>query len=194
MEKAELFKSVMESKILPVDQQISKARALSIAKNKQKLKSIVETIILCGRQGIALRGHRNDWKHIKEVPHANPGNFIALLQFRAASGDQILADHLASTGANALYTSKTIQNEVIQISGGIIRSTILARIRAAEAYSLLADKATDVSNKKQLAICLRFVDQSSLKIEECFMTFSECDIGVSGQAIADRLLSHLEAW
>ena len=26
------------------------------------------------------------------------------------------------------------------------------------------------------------------------MTFSECDTGVTGQAIADRLLSHLNAW
>ena len=133
---------------------------MTIAKNKQKLKSIVETILLCGRQEIALRGHRDDWNHVKEVPHANTGNFIALLQFTAASGDKILADHLACTGANALYTSMTIQNEVINISGGIIRSTILVRIRTAEAYSLLADEATDVSNKEQLAICLRFVNQS----------------------------------
>ena len=26
------------------------------------------------------------------------------------------------------------------------------------------------------------------------MTFSECDTGVTGQANADRLLSHLDAW
>ena len=93
VEKAELFKSVMEHKLVPVDQQLSRARAMTIAKNKQKLKSIVETIILCARQEIALRGHRDDWKHIKEVPHANPGNFIVLLQFKANSGDSVFADH-----------------------------------------------------------------------------------------------------
>ena len=123
VEKAELFKSVMEHKLVPVDQQLSRARAMTIAKNKQKLKSIVETIILCARQGIALRGHRDDWKHIK-------GNFIVLLQFKANSGDSVLADHLASASGNALYTSKTIQNEIIRICGSIIQSTILARIRA----------------------------------------------------------------
>ena len=194
LEKAELFISVMENKCLPVDQQISKARALTIAKNKRKLKSIVETIIFCGRQGIALCGHRDDYKLIKEVPHANPGNFIALLHFRAASGDQVLTDHLASAGANALYTSKTIQNQIIKICGTIIRSTILNHVRTAELYSLLADEATDASNKEQLAVCVRFVDQCTLKIEERFMAFSECDTGVTGKAIAECLLSNLDEW
>ena len=45
VEKAELFRLVMENMALPVDQQISKARALTIAKSKQKLNSIIETII-----------------------------------------------------------------------------------------------------------------------------------------------------
>ena len=54
VEKAEAFKAVMENALTPVDQQLSKARSLTIAKNKQKLKSIVETVIFCGLQGIAL--------------------------------------------------------------------------------------------------------------------------------------------
>ena len=194
VEKAETFKAVMEHKLTPVDQQLSKGRSLTIAKNRKMLKSIVETVIFCGRQGIALRGHRDDWKHIEEAPQSNPGNFLALLRFRVESGDSVLAHHLASAGANALYTSKTTQNELIGICGGIIRSTILSRIRAAGVYSIMADEATDAANKEQLAICIRFVDQGTLKIDERFMSFSECDTGVSGQAIADRLLSHLVTW
>ena len=31
----------------------------TIQKNRQKLHSIVETIVLCGRQNLALRGHRD---------------------------------------------------------------------------------------------------------------------------------------
>ena len=194
VERAETFKQVMENKITPVDQQLSKARSLTISRNKQKLKSIAETIIFCGRQGIALRGHRDDWKHLEESPHSNPGNFVALLRFRVDSGDQVLADHLASAGANALYTSKTTQNELIGICGGIIQSRILDRIRAAGVFSLMADEATDAANKEQLAICIRFVDKNTMKIEERFMSFSECETGVPGQAIADRLLSHLVTW
>ena len=38
------------------------------------------------------------------------------------------------------------------------------------------------------------VDKNTMKIEERFMSFSECETGVSGQAIADHLLSHLVTW
>ena len=192
MERAEAFKSVMENKLIPVDQQLSKILSLTIAKNKQKLKSIAETVIFFGRQGIALRGHRDDWTHIEEAPHSNPGNFIALLQFRIVSGNHVLADHLTSADANALYTSKTTQNELIGICGQIIRSTILSRICAAEVYSLMADEATNAANQEQLFICIRFVDRSTMMVDERFMTFCECETGVSGEAIADQLLSHLE--
>jgi hypothetical protein len=194
VEKAELFKATMEQKIVPIDQQLCSIRAENVRRNREKLKSIVETIIFCGRQGIALRGHRDDWKHLDEVPHANPGNFIALLRFRAESGDHVLADHLATARNNALYTSKTVQNEIIGICGSIIRSTILARTRNAVQYSLLADEAADVSNKEQLAVCLRYIDITTCKIDERFIAFSECATGVSGQAIADRLLGLLESW
>ncbi len=196
VEQAEAFKQVMEHKLIPVDQQLSKARYTNttIKKNRLKLKSIAETVIFCGRQGIGLRGHRDDWKHLNETPHSNPGNFVALLRFRVDSGDHVLADHLTSAGANALYTSKTVQNELIDVCGEIIRSTILDRIRAAGVFSIMADEATDAANKEQLAICIRYVDRNTMKIEERFMCFSECETGVTGQAIADRLLGHLVTW
>ena len=60
----------------------------------------------------------------------------------------------AGAGANALYTSKTTQNELIGICGEIITSTIVGHIHAAGIYSLMADEATDAANKEQLAICV----------------------------------------
>ena len=120
----------MESSQLPVDQQSSKIQADSQQQVEVK-KSIAETVFFCGHQGIALQGHRDDWKNLEDRPNSNPGNFVSLLQFEVASSDAILADHLKIGGANALYTNKTIQNELIGICGHIIRSTILFRIRTA---------------------------------------------------------------
>ena len=74
----------MENKHLPIDQQLSTIRQRVVAENRKKIKSIAETIILCGRQGIALRGYRDDWKQLSDPSSSsssNPGNFIALLQF-----------------------------------------------------------------------------------------------------------------
>ena len=79
------------------------------------MQSIVETIILCGRQNIALRGHRDSSLEVEKDPSAPHGNFWALLEFRVSSGDVSLQDHLANAPGNAKYTSPDIQNQVIDI-------------------------------------------------------------------------------
>ena len=132
---------------------MSKAREITVARNK-KLKSIAETIIFCGQQGLALRGHRDDLTCQDTAPHANPGNFISLLHFRIKCGDIILDEHLRSCGRNATYTSKTIQDQMIAVCGEIIRSSILQEIRCPPLFSIMAHQATDVSNKEQLALCI----------------------------------------
>lgn len=89
VERAEQFKSFMEKKQLPVDQMLSRVRLQRITQNRQMMKSVVDTIIFCGRQGIALRGHRDDSKHLQLASFANHGNFLALLKFRVDSGDKV---------------------------------------------------------------------------------------------------------
>ena len=152
VEVGERFRAVMESKVIPIDQQLWNARAITIEKNKQKLRSIADTVLFCGRQGIPLRGHRDDWKHIDVQSHSNPGNFVALLHFKMQSGDKVLADHLASCGRHSLYTSKTTQNELIEIYGSIIRHKLISRIQAAGMFSVMADEPPSEYFKHQLTI------------------------------------------
>ena len=193
-EKAQNFKATMEHKQLPIDQQLSRILAERITENRAKLMSIAETVILCGRQGIPLRGHHDDWKHLQEAPFLNHGNFLALLDFRIACGDKTLLKHLQSTGHNALYTSKTTQNELIEVCGDIIRTKLLKDIRAAGLFSFTADEVADASNKEQLAISIRYINPATEMIEERFLAYSDCITGVSGEAIADHLLHHLSEW
>ena len=112
------------------------------------------------------------------------------------SGDSILAEHLQSAHEhrNALYTSKTIQNELIGICGNIIREKILEEIRAARFFSIMMDEATDAANDEQLIVSLRYVQPSTRKIEERFLAFSECTTGVTGEAIGDCILNLLSNW
>ena len=42
---------------------------------------------------------------------------------------------------------KTVQNELIVISGDIIRSKILAKVRQAKYFFIIADEATDVATR-----------------------------------------------
>ena len=54
-----------------------------------------------------------------------------------------------------------------------------------------ADEGTDVDNKEQLALIIRFVNQSGM-IREEFSEFVLCDTGTSGQEIADQIKFTLE--
>lgn len=89
------------------------------------MKSIVEVITLCGRQNLALRGHREDKSALNESSAFNHGNFLALLSHRAAAGDDVLKAHLETCKGNASYMSPTIQNELIGICGKIILVRLL---------------------------------------------------------------------
>ena len=91
-------------------------------------KSIVETIIFCGRQGIPLRGHRDNNPNVQENVLANHGNFLALLHFRTHSGDDDTKNHLENAKGNARYTSHVVQNQLITICGDLILEKLLENI------------------------------------------------------------------
>ena len=71
--KAENFVGIMKSKQKSISEQLNSAMATStrIQCNRLKLHPIIKTIILCGKQNICLRGHRED------LSLSNPGNFKA---------------------------------------------------------------------------------------------------------------------
>ena len=192
MEAAMLFIKVQKNNSLSIDQQLSNLRRHHIAKNRLVLRSIVEAVMLCARQGLALRGHRDDSTHVESAPLANHGNFLALLQFRIRAGDELLKEHLQTAKGNALYTSKTVQNEIIAICGNLIRQKLLKYIRDAGFFTVIADEATDAANQEQLFVSIRFVEKS----EPCerFMEFIRCAIGITGEAIADNIILQLNAW
>ena len=86
----------------------------------------------CEKQGLALRGHREDHFDLEQGDESiNQGNFIELVRFGAET-DQVLADHLSNAPRNAKYTSKTIQNSLIDVVRNHILSDILAVVRRAK--------------------------------------------------------------
>ena len=192
VEAAMSFLAFMENRELAIDAQLSSIRRENIAKNRLKLKSIVETIIFCGRQGIPLRGHRDNNPNVQENALANHGNFLALLHFRAHSGDDVMKNHLENAKGNARYTSHVVQNQLITICGDLIREKLLENIRNARFFSVIADEATDTANVEQLSLSIRFV-QNNAPCEK-FFGFLKCETGTIGEAIPDMILTQLENW
>ena len=178
------FKRVMENQETRIDVQINNARQELIQKNRMPLRPIVGAILTCARQNIPLRGHRDDAHHLEDEK-SNPGNFIEILKYGASCGN--LTDVLfGSVPSNQTYRSKTIQNELIEICGDMVIEELVDDVKKAKFFSLLADEATDCSNTEQMAVVLRFIDES-LKIREDYLGFIPCSDGLSGEALSENI-------
>ena len=86
--------SFLCSKRVPwVDVQLDSIRKKQIKENREKLKPIIDAVIVCGRQNIPFRGHSDDSKHQLDSNN-NPGNFLEILKYGARCSNVSLDDHL----------------------------------------------------------------------------------------------------
>ena len=73
-----------------LDMTMTAAGRARVEKNRRVLIFIVKCLELCGRQGIALRGHRDD----STSDEVNQVKFKAIVDFRIEAGDEVLKEHL----------------------------------------------------------------------------------------------------
>lgn len=177
-EKAEHFIDVMTGKKQGILCRLSSSYSAIIEKNRQILLGIVDTIILCGKQNIALRGHEE-----------KDSNFIALLQYQAKH-NSVLRDHLLNGDPRSKYTSPEIQNEIIDICGGMIREEIVTACNGSKFFGFIADEATDAATMEQMALCLRYFDTDTKTLREDFLCFAECE-STTGEVLSEAFLSNL---
>jgi Domain of unknown function (DUF4371)/hAT family C-terminal dimerisation region len=123
---------------------LSLAYKKETAQNREMFLHILRSIRYLGRQGIALRGH-NDTE----------SNFVQLLKLYGQT-DCRFENWLNRNDCK--YTSPDCQNECLQIMAFQILRKISSHIQSHRFYALMADEVTDSSNKEQLVICLRWID------------------------------------
>ena len=95
------------------------------------------------RQGLAIRGHED-----LEV------NLLQLLKLRSEDCLQ-----LNTWSSERKYFATPILNEQISLMGLSVLRQLLVDIKRAHWFSLIADEATDVSNKEKF-VCIRWVDEA----------------------------------
>jgi hypothetical protein len=179
------IKVSLENPASRVDMMLSRSLQSQMTENKHILQQIVRGIIFLARQGLPLRGHREN-----AVPKSNPGNFLALLK-SYAEVDSILHKHLNQPNArNVTYLSPASQNEVINVIGyDIIRTNLITEVKKARFFSILADEVS-CHNREYLALCLRFVDEAC-DIREEFVAFIQLS-RVRATDIANAIISTVE--
>ena len=109
---------------------------------------LLSCITFLARQGLPLRGHVEDTESFN-------GNLYQLLLLRAEDCPQLLTWlHMRE------YISPEMVNELIAIMGNTVLRQVLALIKSALWYSLIANEATDISHNEQISISIRWVDSS----------------------------------
>ena len=139
---------------------LNSARNLQIQANRHYMRTLAEVILLCARQDLALRGHRESQSSL------NRGNFLEILHL-IAKHDKVVEERLQ---CGPRYTSPEVQNTLLNILANMVRRTICSGVRDAGVFSLLADETKDCSKQEQLAIVLRYVD-SKAALHEHFITY-----------------------
>ena len=91
------FKQVLVDRAVPdIHSALDDHHKQEVERNRALLKPIVDTVLTCARQNIALRGHRGEVGPVDPEgidPVENDGNFRALLRLRIRAGDKTRTMH-----------------------------------------------------------------------------------------------------
>ena len=166
-----------------VDSLLDTLREKRKQENRQYLRTIIELLLFCCLQEIAVRGHRESDESQRR------GNFLELLSL-IAQHDPVIKARIEDLPNNAKYTSPDIQNSLINIMASGVQEIICNNIRTAGVYSLLADETKDISKREQLAIVLRYVDPEKASIHEHFLTYVEAT-SLDAESLSSYLLTTL---
>ena len=139
-------------------------RRQQIQENRNYMKTIIELLLYCAFQEISLRGHREG------VNSRNKGNFLELVDI-VSNHDSVVKNRLHVGPRNALYTSHSIQDELLKILSNNVVHTICEQVKEAGFYSIIADESRDTAKQEQMLFAVRYVDMTDGCVQEHFLTF-----------------------
>ena len=129
-----------------VDELMSDETKQQKAMNKKIFIKILENARYLARQGLPFHDHDD-----------SNGNFIQLMKLRGLDIPQIEQRMKKKTDT---YLSHDIQDEILFLMSSHILRNLSKKIRDSGAFTLMCDECKDISNKEQLTICFRWVDQN----------------------------------
>ena len=123
----------------------------------------------------------------------NPGDFLSLFKLAVVRDCPVLKEHFSSCSKNTTYSSKTIQNELVDICAKQVVGKCIAEINDSSMFSIVADAAVDISNVEKMPVVIRYVDMSNNKnVKDHSLCMVECKEGESGDNISRTVLSTLK--
>lgn len=156
----------------------------NVRKNRQLLTYLIDVTLLLGKQELAFRGHD------ESTNSANRGNFKEVFEFIIKRNAELM-EHAETIKHVFTGQSKTVQNELISCCEEYLNDFIKNEIKLAKFFAIIADDTTDISEKSQCTLTIRFVnDQSELK--ERFLGFHDVSADRTANALFELLTNVLE--
>lgn len=175
------FKNMREGKIISIANVISSTRSSEVVENREHVKLLFKVSSFLGRQGLAFRGHD------ESSNSNNRGHFLELIETFTESNES-LKDKIKRRYGH--YTSPVYQNDIIEIFGIQIQRKIVAEVKTAKYFSIMADETKDMSKKEQLALLLRYYHDGQIK-ERAIGTFHA--INLDAHSLTNMIMSTITA-
>ena len=171
---------ICDKEQLGIAQHMTKAQYDLLQHNTKVLHAIISLIATCGKQNVPIR-RKTD----------NRSNFMAFLTYRAEA-DPDLQQHL-KTCPKIL----NIPVIVFKMNSSTFVETrfeikIIASIKTAGIFTILADETADVSCTEQVAICIRYTVKEDKKysVQEDFVTFLPTR-DTTGETLSNLILTQI---
>ena len=179
--KCKLFGRVRIDKALDLARTIStKKHNEQVKKNRDILRKLIIAALYLARQEQAFRGHN------EAAGSSNRGNFVELVR-AFAEFDTALAEHL---GSSTVFSgmSNTIQNDIIESIARSIQDETDKEIHISPFIAVQVDDTSDISNKCQLTVIIRYVNE---KGSVClrFLGFFDVSLERDAKAVTSVVMS-----
>ena len=95
--------------------QLNNSHQITVKKNRDYLRVIIENLVFTAQQNIAQRGADENRHKLSESSDMNRGNFLELLHLRSKNIPWLTAKLDDQTKVHRQWTSPDVQNELLSI-------------------------------------------------------------------------------
>lgn len=156
----------------------------NVRKNRQLLAYLIDVTLLLGKQELAFRGHDESSDSV------NRGNFKEVFNCMIKRNAE-LTEHAEKIKHIFTGQSKTVQNELISCCEEYLNEFIKNEITSSKFFSIIADDTTDITEKSQCTLTIRYVNSNG-ELKERFLGFHDVSDDRTANALFALLSNILE--